>query len=38
MQEYSCEKLEKCATCKYSSKCIWIRQDYILLNWRDEFK
>lgn len=38
MKEYSTDKLEKCETCKYSSKCIWIRQDYILLNWRDEFK
>ena len=38
MNIYSTLKLEKCSDCIYSSKCIWIREDYIILNWDDEFK
>jgi MoaA/NifB/PqqE/SkfB family radical SAM enzyme len=38
MKEYSTIKLNKCIYCKYSKNCIGIRQDYIILNWDDEFK
>lgn len=38
MEEYSTIKLDKCIKCSYTSNCIWIRQDYILLNWDNEFR
>jgi len=38
MMIYSTIKQKKCNECIYSEKCIWIREDYILLNWDDEFR
>jgi hypothetical protein len=38
MKEYSTIKLNKCFKCDFEKHCIWIREDYILLNWNNEFK
>lgn len=38
MKIYSTVKLNKCNSCSYFKYCIGIRQDYIILNWNDEFK
>lgn len=38
MKNYSTIKLEKCETCEFSNHCIWVRQDYIMLNGDDEFR
>jgi len=38
MKIFSTIKLKKCTKCLYSKRCIWIRKDYLLLNWEDEFK
>ena len=38
MKNYSTVKLNKCRTCSHSKNCIWVRQDYILLNGDNEFK
>lgn len=38
MEQYSTVKLGKCQWCRYSDHCIWVRQDYILLQWDEEFR
>jgi len=38
MKNFSTIKVDKCKECNYSSNCIGVRQDYIMLNWNNEFK
>lgn len=38
MKDYSTIKFKKCDKCIYTKKCIWVRQDYIMLNWENEFR
>ena len=38
MKNYSTKKFKKCTWCSYDNQCIWVREDYIMLNWDNEFR
>lgn len=37
MEAYATKKLSKCNDCKYTKNCIWVRDDYLMLKWQNEF-